>query len=142
MQAVERIIGIGGHRALSGFRQKGYLALGFLMLALGVIGALLPLMPTTIFLILAAGCFARSSPRLEAWLMNHPRIGSSLRGWREHGIVPRRAKYMACLGMTAGYAMFWLGAKPGPALAIVVALAMAGCAAYVTTRPEHPKIAD
>lgn len=109
------------------------------MLALGVIGAVLPLMPTTIFLILAVACFARSSPRLEAWMLEHPRFGASLRAWRDHGIVPRRAKYLACLGMTSGYAMFWLGARPGLGLAVFVAVLMAGCAFYVTTRPEHPK---
>ncbi len=51
------------------------------MVMLGFIGALVPLMPTTIFLILAAWFFARSSPRLEAWLMHHPRFGATLRNW-------------------------------------------------------------
>ena len=125
---------------MSGLKQKGYLALGFVMLALGFIGALLPVMPTTIFLILAAGCFARSSPRLEAWLLDHPRFGASLRGWREHGVVPRRAKVMASIGMAAGYGMFWLSARPHAPLAIFVALVMCACAAYVTTRPEQPKL--
>ena len=68
----------------------GWLALGCLFVGLGMIGAVLPLMPTTIFLILATGCFARSSPRLEAWLLNHPRFGPTLRDWRERGAILRR----------------------------------------------------
>ncbi|WP_294239327.1 YbaN family protein [uncultured Sphingomonas sp.] len=113
----------------------GWLALGFLFVALGVIGAILPLMPTTIFLILAAGCFARSSPRLEAWLLDHPRFGPTLRAWRQHSAIGRRGKAMACGGMTLGYGLFLLGARPHWPLAMLVAIVMAGCAAFVLTRP-------
>ncbi len=83
------------------------------MVALGFIGAFLPVMPTTIFLILAAGCFARSSPSLEAWLLHHPRFGTPLRQWREQGAISRKGKAYAAAGMAAGYASF-CGA-PGPA---------------------------
>jgi hypothetical protein len=107
-----------------------------LFVALGFIGALLPLMPTTIFLILAAGCFARSSPRLEAWLLNHPRFGPTLRAWRAEGAIGRRAKIAACSGIALGYALFWLGARPSLKTDLVVGLAMAACAAYILTRPS------
>ena len=60
-----------------------WLVLGCVMVALGVIGAFLPVMPTTIFLILAVGCFSRSSPGLEKWLLDSPTYGPSLRAWRE-----------------------------------------------------------
>src|SRR6187551_2804897 len=56
-----------------------YFCMGCVMVALGAIGAVTPLLPTTIFLIIAAWCFARSSPRLEAWLLNHPTFGKTLR---------------------------------------------------------------
>lgn len=117
-------------------RRVGFIALGCLMLLLGFIGAFLPVMPTTIFLILATWFFGRSSPRLEAWMLDHPRFGPVLRDWREHGAMPRRAKWMACGGMAAGYMLFVIGAHPGIWLAIGVATLMIGCAAFVVTRPE------
>ncbi|MEH0196032.1 YbaN family protein [Caulobacter sp. CCNWLY153] len=116
----------------------GYLIAGFAFTALGIIGAFLPLMPTTIFLILAAGCFGRSSPRLEAWLLNHPRFGPSVRAWRANGAIPRKAKVFACLGMAGGMAVFLLAARPKPWLGLLVGAIMAACAAFVVSRPAPP----
>ncbi|MDP5278703.1 YbaN family protein [Sphingomonas sp. DG1-23] len=117
-----------------------WLALGLLFVVLGFIGALVPLMPTTIFLILAAGCFARSSPRLEAWLLGHPRFGQTLRAWQEEGAIGPRAKVLACTGIALGYGLFWWGARPGLAAETIVGLVMAGCAAFIVSRPApQPK---
>jgi uncharacterized membrane protein YbaN (DUF454 family) len=113
----------------------GWLALGCICVALGIIGAMLPLMPTTIFLILAVGCFARSSPRLEAWLLDHPRFGPTLRAWRRDGAISRKAKTMACGGMILGYAVFFAMVDPAVGLAGFVALLMGACGLYVVTRP-------
>lgn len=57
-----------------------YFCLGWVMVALGVIGLVMPLMPGAVFLIVAAACFARSSPRFEAWLLEHPTLGKPLTG--------------------------------------------------------------
>ena len=111
------------------------ICLGWLMLACGAVGAVVPLMPTTIFLILAAWFFARSSPRMEAWLLGHPHFGPTLAAWNETGAVPRRAKVAACLGMGAGFALFLAGAQPGPWLAAGVAALLVVSALYVVTRP-------
>jgi len=105
------------------------------MLALGVIGAFLPVMPTTIFLILAVGCFSRSSPRLEKWLLDSPTYGPSLRAWREQGAVSRKGKTYASLGMVAGYVLFYWSANPSPLLAIGVGIFFLASAAYVLSRP-------
>lgn len=113
----------------------GWLLLGFLCVCIGFIGAFVPLLPTTIFMILGAGCFARSSPRLEAWLLDHPRFGPALVAWRAEGAIPRRAKRAACIGIAIGYALFWIGARPGWGLGLAVAAIMAGCAAWIVTRP-------
>ncbi|SDO86848.1 hypothetical protein SAMN05428967_0372 [Phyllobacterium sp. YR620] len=113
-----------------------YFLLGWLMVALGFIGALLPVMPTTIFLILAAWCFSRSSPRFEKWLLEHPVFGPTLVHWREHGAIPKRVKLLACGGMALGYAMFFYFARPSPLLGGIVALFFIACAAYVVSRPS------
>lgn len=113
-----------------------WIALGCFFVVLGFIGALLPLMPTTIFLILAAGCFARSSPRLETWLLTHKRFGPTLVAWREEGAIPPRAKAFACGGIALGYAVFWWGARPSLWVDLVVALVMGGCAAFILSRPS------
>lgn len=112
-----------------------WLAAGFGFVALGVIGALLPLMPTTIFLILAAGCFARSSPRLEAKLLNHPKFGPSLRAWRAEGAISRKGKFWACAGMALGMLLFVLGAHPEIWVSVLVGAILLACAAWVLTRP-------
>ena len=117
-----------------------FLALGVLFVGLGIIGAFLPLMPTTIFIILAAGCFARSSPRLEAWLLNHKTFGPSLRAWRENGAIPRKGKIFACLGMGFGLALFfwaWL-AHPNRHVwvAVMVTAIIGACPAFVVSRPD------
>ena len=106
------------------------------MLALGVIGAFLPVMPTTIFLILAVACFSRSSPRLEKWLLDSPTYGPSLRAWRDEGAVSRKGKTYACAGMAVGYVLFYWSAHPSAPLAIGVGIFFLASAAYVVSRPS------
>lgn len=115
-----------------------YFCLGWIMVALGIIGAILPVMPTTIFIILAAWCFGKSSPRFEAWLLNHPILGKSLKAWRANGAISRNSKLLACTGMLAGFAMFIAGAHPSFWLAAVVGAGLLACATYVVSRPMPP----
>ena len=67
---------------------------------LGFIGAVLPGMPTTVFLILAAWASSRGWPQMDNWLLNHPKYGSTLRDWRANGTVPRKAKWFATIMMS------------------------------------------
>ena len=112
-----------------------YLVLGLAFMALGFVGVFLPLLPTTPFLILAAACFARSSPRLENWLLDHPRFGPMLCDWRARGAIPWKAKLMSLAGMSSGFLVFWLAHKPGPLLTMAVVALMLTGVAYVFTRP-------
>lgn len=114
-----------------------YFCLGCIMLVLGIIGAILPVMPTTIFIILAAWFFGRSSPRLEKRILAHPLFGPMVIQWRERGAIPRRAKKFACGGMLIGYALFLWSAQPGIYLGLGVAFFMLACAYYVVSRPEE-----
>lgn len=113
-----------------------FLALGGMFVLLGFVGAFLPVLPTVPFLILAAGCFARSSERLENWLLSHRHFGPLLSDWRERGAIPRRAKLFALAGSGTGFVLFVWGRAPGWPLALVVGAVIAGAMVYVVSRPE------
>lgn len=113
----------------------GWFALGWINVGLAIIGALLPIMPTTIFLILAAGCFSHSSPRFEKWLLDHRLFGPPIRRWRESRAIPTKAKWIAITSMAGGYAIMLYTAQPPLWVALLVAAVLLACAAYVATRP-------
>lgn len=69
--------------------------IGWLSVALGVVGIFLPVLPTTPFLLLAAACFARSSPRFYHWLVDHPRLGPWIRDYLQGNGIPLKGKVYA-----------------------------------------------
>lgn len=73
----------------------GYLGLGFIFLGLGGVGVVTPGLPTTIFCILALWAFKRSSPKMEAWLLNHRVFGPTLRDWEKDHSIKFRTKVIA-----------------------------------------------
>ncbi|RVQ69489.1 DUF454 domain-containing protein [Croceicoccus ponticola] len=113
-----------------------YLAGGLSSLALGGVGVVLPLLPTVPFVILAAFCFARSSPRLEAYLLDHAQFGPHIRAWREHGAISRRGKGAALAAFAVSSAAAVIFA-PMPAPLITLAAALIG-GTWIWTRPESP----
>ncbi len=111
-----------------------YLGLGFTSLALGAVGVVLPLLPTVPFVLLAAFFFARSSPRLEARLLGHPRFGPHIRAWRERGAIGPAGK-RAALFAFAFSALLGLVLLPFPWLLIPAAAGLIG-GSWIATRPE------
>lgn len=76
-------------------RRIALILVGCVSLTLGIVGAFLPVLPTTCFVLLAAACFARSSPRLERWLVEHRVFGPTIVAWRRHRAMPSHAKVAA-----------------------------------------------
>lgn len=111
-----------------------YLTGGIVSTVLGVIGIVLPIMPTVPFLILAAFCFARSDPALEARILNHPVYGPPIRTWREKGAVSRRGKIAATFAFSASI-IFGYFTLSGHWLYIPPTIAVV-CLSWLWTRPE------
>ena len=117
-----------------------FLVAGVVLTVVGVIGLVTPGWPGTIFLILAAGCFARSSPKLEAWLLGHPRLGPSVVAWRENGAIPRKIKYIAIGSMFVSFVIVLL-INLSLVWTVIVGVSLLASALYVGSRPEGPKAA-
>ena len=108
---------------------------GVILTPIGIAGVILPLLPGVPVLILAAACFARSSPKFERWLLNHPKIGPGIIAWRERGAIPARTKFLAIAMMSISIIVVSQSDAPNilkfGAIAGIVA-----AAAFVGTRPN------
>jgi uncharacterized protein len=112
--------------------------LGLVSTGLGLVGAILPLVPTTPFLLVAAYAFARSSPRLHDWLLHHPQFGPLIINWRQHRAISRRVKIASIALMGTMVVAGWFA---GMSSLVVTAQAMIlGCVAlFILTRPNAPR---
>lgn len=111
-------------------------ALALVSLALGVVGAFLPVLPTVPFVLLAAWAAGCGWPAFERWLLAHPRFGPDIVRWREHGAVPRRAKWLASVMMAISAAAVLLSPLP-PWAKLGVPLLLLGVALWLWRRPER-----
>jgi uncharacterized membrane protein YbaN (DUF454 family) len=119
------------------WRRWAWWLLAWGSLVLGLVGVVVPGLPTVPFVLLSAYAAARGSERLHGWLLAHPRFGPMIREWQAHGAVSRRAKWLATAMMSvASLLMFataprWWMAATGTAIMAVVAT-------WLWRRPEPP----
>jgi uncharacterized membrane protein YbaN (DUF454 family) len=121
-------------RVGAAIRRPTFFILGWICLMVGIVGLILPLLPGTVFLILSAACFTRSSPRFEKWLIAHPLFGPPILKWRKTGAIPTRAKWIACLSLAASWLFLLAGDAPWVAKAGCLAI-FCGVAGYIVSRP-------
>lgn len=116
-------------------------SLGLLLTLVGAVGLVVPLLPTTPFLLLAGLCFSRSSPRLHGWLLASPLLGRLVADWERHGAIRPRAKW-ACTLLLVGCVSWPIasGRVPPPVVPLVL-LTVGAVAAFVWTRPDGPTAA-
>jgi len=128
----------------SGLSRVAWLAMGMVAVALGGIGIVVPGLPTTVFFIVAASCFARSSPRFERWVLDLPRIGPLVRDHRAGLGMPRRVKAVALSMMWAAILLSGLALRHRPLVAAgVLVLGLIGTAYILWRVPTRERgVAD
>lgn len=105
---------------------------------MAMLGVILPGLPTTEFVLLAAWAASRSSPRLAAWLERHRLFGPLLRDWKNGGLIARRTKWVASLSMLVALVILLLTVNHLPSV-LFAAAGMSCGALFIWTRPEKPK---
>jgi len=123
-----------GHSATRRLRTLGYQGLGHTLFAIGFAGIFLPLLPTTIFWILATGCYAHSAPHLRDRIINHPKFGRAIANWLEHRVIERRPKIYAVAGIVVGLSVSAIS-LPG-IVSVLVSIPMSALIWYLISRPE------
>lgn len=113
-----------------------YRVLGVTLVPIGIVGVILPILPGVPVLILAAACFARSSPKFEHWLISHPTFGPGIVAWRERGAISLRSKILAISMMGISVLVIMRSAAP-TLVQIGVICAIASAILFVSTRPNE-----
>lgn len=110
--------------------------IGLVCVSLGTVGAFVPLLPTTIFFILAVYCFAKSAPAWRQRILDHPRFGPSVRSFVRDRSLSRRAKVVAVSGIAANLALTLFLLDFAPVASIVLIAVLTLVSAYILSRPE------
>lgn len=115
-----------------------FLGVGWSCVGLGIVGAVLPVMPTTPFMLVALWCFARSSERFHTWLLHHRLFGPPLQSWERHGVVPPATK-MVSVGAMSASVVYVAGFTAAPTFAWASMAVVCGLTAvFILSRPGRP----
>lgn len=125
-----------GERDVVGVGRALLVVAGSAFLLLGIAGIIAPILPTTPFVLLAVGCYSRSSPRLAAWLESHKRLGPTLRAWRDEGAISDRAKVGAVAAMVLGFVVVLIATRIPFAGTAAIAATLVVCAIFILSRPR------
>lgn len=121
----------------SALARRPHGAVGWLCVSLAAIGAVLPVMPATVFLIAAVACFNKSSPETARKLLDHPRFGPTLRTWQERGAISEDVKLFAISVIAVSWSLL-LVLSTAWIVPVAVGVILAAVAAFILTRPLPP----
>jgi uncharacterized protein len=111
-----------------------WFALAWISFVLGIIGAFLPILPTTPFLILSAFLFSKSSPRFHAWLLNLPIAGDGIRDWRNNRVIRPRAKFLCATMISVSLVIIHMNERIPLIVKILVTIILISVGTFVVTR--------
>ena len=110
---------------------------GWVFVALGATGILIPGLPTVPFLLVALWAFSKSSQRFHDWLYNHSLFGPPLQQWQDHRVIPTKAKVLAVMTMTVSLSYMIFISDVSTWVTVVTALIMVSAAAYILSQPSQ-----
>ena len=116
-----------------------YIGLGWFFFAIGIVGVLLPVLPTTPFMLLALWCFSKSSVRFHTWLYQHRFFGPALQQWEQEKVIPLPAKIMATVMMLISFTFLIFSQKLQLEILVLIGLLMSYGLWFIHTKPSKPK---
>ena len=117
--------------------RHGLLGLGWFCVTVGLAGVFVPLVPSTVFLLVGLWAFSRSSERFHQWLYTHPRLGRPLRDWHQHRLIPLPAKVLALAMMGLSLAFVTLFVAEDWLVPAALGAVLAVVSIYILTRPHR-----
>jgi uncharacterized protein len=132
-----------GHRTMARmFDTRGgrlvLATIGWVSLALGIVTLFVPLLPTTLFLLVALWALSQSSAPGYRWLREHPTLGPTMREWDDHGVIAPRAKLLSIAGLAWSGCIVGFFADGGWIVSAVFGIVLLAAAVYIVTRPGNP----